>query len=66
MKLKHSDQLKEFLDDQKEYSPEFKALTLRYYQENGEDLEKTATFSGVSVRTLYRWVTHWNNSQKKA
>jgi transposase-like protein len=63
MKLDEPDLLKEFIAEQNQYSADFKALVLRLYVENGEDIAQTCQLSGISERTLRSWISIWNGSQ---
>ena len=62
MRLSSPELLTEFLEEQRVYSADFKALVLRIYVENQEDIAKTAKLTGVCERSLYHWVSSWNAS----
>lgn len=65
MKLKYRELLDEFLEEQSSYSADFKALVLRIYVREGEDIAKTVSLTGVSETSLRNWVSQWNAGQKK-
>ncbi len=62
MKLASPELLDEFLQEQPNYSADFKALVLRIYVKNKENIQQTASLTGVSERTLYSWISAWNAS----
>lgn len=62
MKLDSPELLDEFLQEQPSYSPDFKALVLRVYAKNGFDINRAVSLTGVPERTLYSWVSSWNQA----
>lgn len=65
MKLDEPEILDEFLQEQTDYNASFKALVLRLYVEQGEDIAKTAKLSGISEGTLRNWLSCWNQTQSE-
>lgn len=64
MKLDSPEILDEFLEEQAQYSADFKALVLRIYVKNQENIQQTISLTGVSERTLYAWISAWNTSME--
>ena len=65
MKLDSPEILDEFLAEQAQYSADFKALVLRIYVQNKENIQETISLTGVSERSLYTWISAWNTSMEK-
>ena len=62
MKLDSPELIDEFLEEHPSYSADFKALVLRIYVKNKENIKQTVSLTGVSPRTLYSWIWAWNAS----
>ena len=62
MKLDSPALIDAFLDEQPSYSSNFKALVLRIYVKNKENIQQTVSLTGVCERTLYSWISAWNAS----
>lgn len=64
MNLDQPELLQEFIEEQTQYSADFKALVLRIYTENGGDISQTCTLTRISERTLRLWIQAWNEAQQ--
>jgi transposase-like protein len=64
MKLTNPEIVDEYLLEQKSYSSDFKALVLRIYVREGENIAKTVDLTGVPQRTLYAWIWAWNEAKE--
>lgn len=65
MNLDEPELLQEFIEEQTQYSADFKALVLRFYVQSGDDIAQTCQFSRVSERSLRLWIKAWNAAQSE-
>jgi transposase len=63
MKLESPEIVDEYLAEQNSYSSDFKALVLRIYVRESEDISKTVNLTGISQRTRYAWIAAWNKEE---
>jgi transposase-like protein len=63
IKLSEPELLVEFIAEQSQYSPDFRALVLRIYTENQGDISQTCALCCISERTLRLWIDSWNSDE---
>ncbi len=56
--------LDEFIQEQPTYSSDFKALVIKLLDQQ-QNVEQVATLTNVPIRTLYQWLSDWNQFKKK-
>ncbi|MBC3789480.1 helix-turn-helix domain-containing protein [Spirosoma utsteinense] len=56
--------LDEFIHEQPTYSSDFKALAIKLLDQH-QNVEQVAALTNVPARTLYQWLSDWNQLKKK-
>lgn len=64
MRVDDVDLLDEVLTQTTDYSPDLKALVLRMIHQQAGNIETVATQTGLSLSTIYQWVSRWNQQQQ--
>lgn len=64
MQVDDVDLLDEVLAETTDYSPDLKALVLRMIHQQAGNIETVATQTGLSLSTIYQWVSRWNQQQQ--
>ena len=59
-----ADLLDDVLIQTTDYSPDLKALMLRMIHQQAGDVEAVATQKGLSLSTIYQWLSRWNQQQQ--
>ncbi len=64
MRVDDADLLDEVLTETTDYSSDLKAVVLRMIQQQAGNVEAVATQTGLSLSTIYQWLSRWNQQQQ--